>query len=203
MISEAITYGEKSSVLVDEYNHELNKDHKYWNDRILDATRKEIKQHYIVQQEHLCCYCGLPDSAIHGSDWDAEHVVPKALHPNYMFTPQNLAVACTECNSAKRSKETMVTPNDVAYPAKSEDFLVVHPHFDEWSEHILRDDTTYASYSEKGKWTIKECELNRFAGRVIGLRYPISDSRFEQEVKMLLASGVPLKDALDRITSKT
>ncbi|MDP9984694.1 hypothetical protein J2W14_004121 [Pseudarthrobacter oxydans] len=116
-----------------------------------------------------------------------------------MFTQVNLGVACKECNGIKRDKETLVDPSALGYPSTSDAFLVVHPHFDEWSDHILRDHLTYASFTDKGKWTIKECRLTRFDERVIGLRYAISDSRYEDEVRSLLAGGSTLQQIANLI----
>jgi hypothetical protein len=114
-----------------------------------------------------------------------------------MFTEMNLAAACRECNSHKRAKETLVDPLANAYPLTPSAFYVVHPHYDNWSEHILRDHLTYASFSAKGAWTIKECNLNRFTGREIGLRYAISDVRYEEPVRQLLSGDMTLQQLVD------
>ena len=194
MIGTPIAYGQDSSALVGAFNDGAIKEADRWGEDDLDPTRKEIKQHYIAEQQHLCCYCGLPDPSTHGLDWDVEHIVPRKLHPAFMFTPANLAVACRECNSSKGSKETLVDPSTATYPSTADAFLVVHPHLDEWTTHILRDHLTFAAFTPKGEWTIKECNLNRFAGRSIGLRYAISDTRYEEQVRRLLDGGMSLQE---------
>lgn len=199
MIANPIVYCEMSAALVSRYEADPERAATYWGQDEVTPVRKEIKAHYISEQQHLCCYCGLPDPAIHGLDWDVEHIVPRTRHPEFLFTQTNLSVACRECNGSKRAKETLVDPAASAYPSTSDAFLVVHPHFDEWSDHILRDHLTYASFTDKGRWTIKECRLNRFDERVIGLRYPISDGRYEETVRRLLADGSPLQEILDEI----
>ena len=183
-----------SAVLVASFDNGPVKDSARWSDADITPTRKEIKQHYIAEQRHLCCYCGLPDPAVHGLDWDVEHIAPRKLHPRFMFTPANLAVACRECNQHKGSKETLLDPSVSVYPLKADAFLIVHPHFDDWTEHILRDHLAYAAFTPKGEWTIKECNLNRFVGRSIGLRYPISDTRYEEPVRRLLDGGTTLQE---------
>lgn len=199
MISNPIMYCEKSAALVARYNAEPDKVSTYWSDDEVNLVRKEIKKHYIKEQQHLCCYCGMPDPSTHGSDWDVEHVVPQKRRPEFMFTPVNLGVACKECNGIKGAKETLVDPSVPAYPSTSDAFLIVHPHFDEWSDHILRDHLTYASFTDKGKWTIEQCRLTRFNEREIGLRYAISDSRYEDQVRSLLAGGSTLQQIANHI----
>lgn len=199
MISNSITYCEASAALVARYNADPSKVSTYWSEDEVTPVRKEIKAHYIKEQQHLCCYCGLPDPAIHGLDWDVEHIVPQKWHPEFLFTQVNLGVACRECNGNKGAKETLVDPAAFEYPTGSAAFLIVHPHFDEWSDHILRDHLTFASFTEKGKWTIKECRLNRFDERLVGLRYAISDRRYEELVRELLAGGATLQQVANQI----
>lgn len=199
MISNPVVYSAASGALVARYNVNPNGFPSYWSDDAIDPLRKEIKDHYIEEQERTCCYCGIPNPSNHGMVWTAEHVVPKALRPEFLFTEVNLAVACPECNQAKRNKQTLVDPSVSVYPLTADDFLVVHPHFDEWRDHILRDNVTYASFTEKGKWTIVECELNRLEQRKIGLVYPISDLRYEALVRLLLDGGSALQEIVDRV----
>lgn len=199
MILNPVVFCEASAALVALYDAEPDKISTYWSDEEVTPVRLEIKAHYIKEQQHLCCYCGLPDPSTHGLDWDVEHVVSKKHRPEFMFTQVNLGVACKECNGSKRDKETLVDPLATAYPSTSDAFIVVHPHFDEWSDHILRDDLTYASFTDKGKWTIEACRLNRFNERVIGLRFPLSDSRYEDQVRSLLADGSTLQQIANRI----
>ena len=194
MIARPISYGLASAALVAAYDTGPAKAADRWSDTDVDLTRKEIKQHYIAEQLHLCCYCGLPDPAAHGLDWDVEHIAPRNLHPEFMFTPENLAVACHECNGHKGSKETLLDPSTSTYPSTADAFLIVHPHFDDWSDHILRDNLAYAAFTPRGEWTIKACNLNRFAGRSIGLIFPISDTRYEEAVRRLLDGGMTLQE---------
>jgi len=199
VIFNRIVYSTSSAALVARYDASGVKVSTYWRRDEVTPTRKEIKSHYIGEQLHLCCYCGLPDPSTHGLDWDVEHIVPQAKHPEFMFTGVNLAVACRECNMNKGAKETLVDPSTSAYPSASDAFHVVHPHFDEWPEHILRDHLTFASFTDKGAWTIKECNLNRFSGRQIGLRYPISDTRYEEQVRLFLGGDVTLQQIASQL----
>ncbi|WIB42153.1 hypothetical protein DEJ11_15160 [Curtobacterium sp. MCLR17_058] len=122
--------------------------------------------------------------------WDAEHIVPKRLHPEFMFTPENLALSCPDCNGPKWDKETLVDPTLRAYPLRGDAFLIVHPHFDAYEDHIVRGDYVYTAVegSEKGAWTIIECNLGRFVQMQIGWPEPLGDEDFEDEVERA-ASG--------------
>lgn len=203
MILTPIAYSETSAALVARYDAEPDKVSKYWNNDEVTPVRLEIKAHYIKEQQYLCCYCGIPDPSNHGLDWDVEHVVSQKRRPEFLFTQVNLGVACRECNGSKSDKETLVDPSAPDYPSTSDAFLIVHPHFDKWSDHILRDHLTYASFTKKGKWTVEECRLNRLNERVIGLRYAISDDRYEDLVRRLLAGGSTLQQIANHIRLST
>jgi hypothetical protein len=84
-----------------------------------------------------------------------------------MFEPLNLAVACPYCNIAKRDKETLTHPTVTAYPSSAASFVVVHPHFDRWEDHIDKSGIVFRPISNKGTWTVKHCKLGRFAVKYI------------------------------------
>jgi hypothetical protein len=199
MIRNRYLYSGESSTTVASFNASVNKQSTYWSTDAARAVAQLAKKHYIAEQQHLCCYCGLPDPSTHGLDWDIEHVVAQKPHPEFMFTSENLAVACKECNTAKGMTESLVDPSVTVYPGSSDDFHLVHPHFDEWSDHILRDHLVYAAWTPKGTWTIRECGLGRFASRSVGMRYPISDERYETDVRRLLKDGVGLQEIVDKL----
>ncbi|WP_136042232.1 MULTISPECIES: HNH endonuclease [unclassified Microbacterium] len=199
MIVKKVIYSPASAEIVNQYNNRPSKDHNFWSEEVVKALRKEMRDHYIHEQKHLCCYCGIPEPSIHGLDWDVEHIAPKAKHPEFMFTEANLAVVCKECNGHKGSKNVFAGARPADYPTTADAYLVVHPHFDEWSDHLLRDHLTYAAFTAKGRWTIEKCRLNRFDERVIGIRYPISDTRFEKTVRQLLDRQLTLQEVADII----
>lgn len=203
MILNPVIYSSVSSALVLAYNSLSNPLSEYWNEDAANPIRKEIKDHYIREQGHLCCYCGILNPSNHGADWTAEHVVPKKLHPVFLFTTNNIAVSCRECNQAKADKETLVDPLASTYPMSSDEFFVVHPHFDAWSDHIVRVEFTYAALSKKGSWTIKACKLNRFEGRQLTLNHAISDKRFEEPLERFRTDGstLELQEIINRLST--
>jgi disulfide oxidoreductase YuzD len=99
-----------------------------------------------------------------------------------MFTARNLAASCPDCNTAKGAKETLKTPNRKTYPKGSSDFRIVHPHFDNFADHIYRVGHIYVPKSKKGNHTIVVCDLLRFAEKYIDWENSAIDTRFEAEV---------------------
>ena len=71
-----------------------------WSDVRLNPIRGRIKQHSLDEQRHRCCYCQQRIRVGHGRAWDLEHVLNKKRYPDFIFEPENLAVACIDCNIA-------------------------------------------------------------------------------------------------------
>ncbi|WP_442114327.1 HNH endonuclease [Pseudomonas sp. NUPR-001] len=136
-------------------------------------VRSYIREHYRNEQRGICAYCKNPISFNTAGNAHVEHIVPKSLHIDFIFEEKNLCVICADCNTIKRDQETLGSiPNTLApsrtqntrrrYPRSSNAFLIVHPHFDEWDQHIIKFGVRYTDRSEKGAFTIKACKLNRF-----------------------------------------
>ncbi|MOA26398.1 hypothetical protein D3C78_1471900 [compost metagenome] len=106
----------------------------------------------------------------HGLTWDVEHIIPKATHPQFLYEPENLAMACKECNSAKLNKEVLSAPRLrlKKYPSNSGDYKIVHPHYDTYSEHfeiiVIEGRITHRpKNNHKAKETFLLCDLIRFS----------------------------------------
>ena len=164
---------------------------KSWGDEALDEIRSRIKKHYIFEQGYLCCYCQQRLYADHGRPWDIEHVIARARKCGFMFEPRNLAIACVECNQEKRA-DPVTDENRVSFPNRSDHYWIVHPHFDDWDEHIeLEGEATYHALSDKGRFTIYKCNLFRFRQREAKIRRPIRDRRFERDIGELRFAKTP------------
>ena len=80
-----------------------------------------------------------------------------------MFEPQNLCIACIECNIAKSDKSVISKPYPKKYPQQSAKFRLAHPHFDDYSDHVRKmEPNFYFARTEKGRHTIDFCNLHRF-----------------------------------------
>lgn len=140
-----------------------------WSDESLLLLKSEIKQHYLEEQRLRCCYCEQTIQSDNHALWDLEHIACRSTHPQFMLHMQNLAVSCKDCNNSKSTKKVMVSRAILTYPARSEAFEIVHPHFDDWNEHILTVlGVIYVPKTEKGKRTIEVCGLLRFALKKTG-----------------------------------
>jgi hypothetical protein len=170
------------------------------DDRVVDLKAR-AKKHYVAEQDNRCCYCAEQWLTEHGRVWDLEHVVPKAVHPDFMFEPQNLAVACPDCNVAKSNKDTLIDPTVTEYPTSADSFVVVHPHFDRWEDHIAKNGLVFGPITEKGTWTVKHCNLGRFALKYVDPTDDTNpfDKRFESAIADLTADPITAQAALEQI----
>lgn len=164
----------------------------YWSDDEVKPIKKVIKTHYIDQQKRLCCYCNRDLATNHHGVWDCEHVIPKATHPQWLFTPLNLAVACKDCNLAKSDDPVLENNSRVTFPINSLDYVIVHPHFDKYEEHIRWiGSVPRPNGSDKGRKTIYMCDLLRFAASEAGITSSPSDRRYDQLVGDLMKRPGP------------
>lgn len=187
MIEEPVTYGLGDAGLVSAYEalDGDGQDGGYWSNEELNGLRSHVKSHYIAAQNTRCCYCNTHLQTEHHRVWDAEHIVPRAKHPRFMFTPRNLAASCLDCNSAKGDTEVLVNPKIKTYPTRSESFKIIHPHFDIFDDHIKYFKFVYLPKTQKGKKTIYVCDLLRFAQKYIDWENSASDLSFEKEVDVV------------------
>ncbi|MDH1178234.1 hypothetical protein N5C72_09115 [Achromobacter mucicolens] len=145
-------------------NHRLWSDDESPHKNLVGKFRKEVKDHYFWHQGGRCCYCSMelqPNARV----FDAEHILDKSGFPEFMFHPDNLAVACVICNTHKSTK-TVLSDDSVrplSIPTESANYKIVHPHLDEWSHHLRFDDIgriLAVDGSIKGTDTISICAMD-------------------------------------------
>lgn len=144
-----------------------NFQHTNWSDDDLEPARQEIRNYYRKEQRLTCIYCKGPISIRSASGANIEHIVPKSANIHFIFESKNLCVICPDCNEYKGKREVLAEPvttskNKIKYPSKSSDFRIMHPHFDDYEDHILKANRIYVERSDKGGYTIYICNLNRF-----------------------------------------
>ena len=113
------------------------------------------------KQNKLCAFCRIhvPLACV---PMHREHIVYKDEHPQWMFLPENLCVACPTCNEFKGTTEVLVNPRTKTYPKSGDGFKIIHPLYDKYSEHIeLIGDVLYRGKTDKGIFTIETCRLYR------------------------------------------
>lgn len=127
----------------------------------IKSFKENIRKHMFYQQGCKCAYCKM-EMLLGCSNLQKDHIVPKIPHLEWMFLPENLCVTCDKCNNNKSDIETLVDESVVEYPFESSAFKIIHPFFDNYSEHIeIVDDLIYKAKTEKGKFTINTCKLFR------------------------------------------
>ncbi|GLU57221.1 hypothetical protein Dfri01_66820 [Dyadobacter frigoris] len=142
--------------------------HKNWQDDDITDIRSSIRDYYRLQQNGKCAYCNQSVSLTSASNCQVEHIVAKSKYIKFIKEPRNLCVICADCNEIKRNQEVL---NDVPsptvksdikiYPRSSSAFKIVHPHFDDYDDHLLVINGYYLDKTTKGGNTILFCNLNR------------------------------------------
>lgn len=146
------------------------KNHLFWstkNKRYAPWVAKfksRIKTYYLFDQRGMCCYCSrnlFPNA----KTYDAEHIVDKSSHPQFMFDLDNFGASCVLCNSHKSNKNVLRRPGRplTRLPRRSADYLLLHPHLDEWDHHLYFDNLGRIKArpgSAKGEQTIAICGIN-------------------------------------------
>ncbi len=146
--------------------------HKIWNETTgpMVPLRASIRKHYLEQQGYKCAYCRMLKRENHGLSWDVEHIIAKSAHPRFLFEPENLALACKECNLSKLDQDVLIgalRPKAV-YPRDKESYKIIHPHYDKYEDHIeianFAGKVIYMPKNKhKGRETFITCNLLRFS----------------------------------------
>jgi len=173
-----IVYSEGSKKIVAAYEALDEKSSDYWSNDEAKKVKKEIKDHYIKEQQYKCAYCSQLNQTENHAVWDAEHIISQNMNPKFMFEPRNLAVSCKDCNITKGEKEPRKNKNRITFPVKSSDYIIVHPHFDDYDDYIGWAYPVCFPKGPKGQKTIEMCGLLRFAAESIDVDMNIQDKRF-------------------------
>ena len=167
LINRPVEYSVQSAEIIAEKKASVEFQHERWSDADLEGVRREIRNHYRNEQRLMCAYCRAPVSSRSAAGAPIEHIVSKSSNLNFMFEPRNLCVVCPDCNEYKSKREVLVEPvtkskNIYNYPDSSDSFRIVHPHYDDFDDHIMQAHRLYVECSDKGGYTIYVCNLNRF-----------------------------------------
>jgi hypothetical protein len=154
--------------------------YQFWDNTKTGAwgrLKKNVKDHYIRAQDYQCPYCLQRIEVDHNGAWDAEHIIPRKTHPQFTFESYNLCVSCKDCNSAKSDKKVSYARIKEKFSCSSDDYLICHPHFDEYSEHIKVVSVAgfYMPRTPKGKALIETCGLLRFLFKFSGYECDIAE----------------------------
>lgn len=153
---------EQDLLAIEEASPE-EKDKDDWEKRCLDSFKGRFRRDMLPKQNYRCAYCR---QVLHTNEVtpEIEHIVPKSLKPNWMYEPFNLCLSCKLCNTKKgHRKKTLVDESVEELPHDAKAYKLIHPHLDKYSENIeFIGDILYRGISDKGRYTIWLCELNRY-----------------------------------------
>lgn len=132
-----------------------------WGVKKLEKFRNNVRTYYKKAQNQKCAYCRMDINVATGY-FHIEHIVAKSVHPEWMYEPLNLCLACPICNSSKNNKEVLVDTGCTKLPVESSGYLIIHPHMDNYFDHIeIVDGLIYKGLTPKGIKTIELCNLTR------------------------------------------
>jgi len=169
-INKVYIYTEAEKSVIKQKKSTIGFTYQNWSDDDLLNIRSNLRNHYRDEQKGICCYCRDRVSLMAATNSPVEHIAPKSLYPDFIFETKNMCVICADCNEIKRHQEVMAEAPDTvkdgsgrkAYPRSANSFKIVHPHLDEYNDHIIRIGQFYVDKSDKGSFTIGACKLNRY-----------------------------------------
>lgn len=156
-----------------------------WGCDEAEHLRRSIKAHGIKSQNRLCCYCKEKVNSDNFKVWEVEHVLPQSDYSSFTFEPENLAVACPDCNTIKSNAKVTTSKARLRLPTRSELYFIVHPHFDTYDAHILKVGLVYHPRSSKGRKTIEICGLLRYVEKFLDWKNPETIIKLEADAKAL------------------
>lgn len=168
LINNAVEYDRAEKALIEDMLGSREFSHTDWSTDELMQIRSKIRAFYRAEQTGVCAYCKRDVSLTAAGNAHVEHIAPKSVHSKFIFEPKNLCVICADCNTIKRNQEVINEVPDTLsrqvsrYPRSSSAFKIVHPHYDEYDDHILIKGRIYIDISAKGIFTIGVCKLNRY-----------------------------------------
>lgn len=163
---------------------------KDWDSRkkYIQSFKKNLIHDMYNKQNKLCAFCRIhvPLACV---PMHREHIVYKDKHPQWMFLPENVCVACPYCNEYKGTTEVLVNSRTKTYPKVGSGFKIIHPLYDKYSDHIeLVGGILYRGKTAKGVFTIKTCHLYR-----VGLAEErVDQMMFEENKGTIIAELVRL-----------
>lgn len=104
----------------------------------LAAIKNKLRAFHMQRQDNDCAYCKVSLAGRAGVSIDREHILPKGKYTAYTYEAFNLSVACKRCNMdiKKERCDFLANASDGQHLQASENYLIVHPNFDDWYKHL-------------------------------------------------------------------
>jgi uncharacterized protein (TIGR02646 family) len=100
------------------------------NNRIREI-KVDIREKLYLIQNFYCAFCGI--NLTIAREVHREHIAPQSQHGEYIFEPENLVLACYDCNDFKGKKRTVA--NDT-HSYSTTTFNILHPYRDDYGAFI-------------------------------------------------------------------
>lgn len=187
-ISRPVVFDAKLKKLILSKQNDPKFTYDNWGDADLLPLRKFVRKHYRPMQNKRCYFCKNPLSKKSALNCQVEHLIPKSVHPQFIFTPKNLCLICCDCNESKGTHSvTKASAKLLGYPRSSKQFTIVHPHFDEYSKYIHKTEKGHFTGlddngARKGSYTIFVCGLNKDIDEIGGPK--IDHSEMDEFLEM-------------------
>lgn len=158
-----------------------------WDSRTKKNSELKTKIRKYLQntQGNRCAYCGFKLFVSSGDE--IEHIAPKSKHPEFMYEPYNLVLACSRCNHSplKGSKDTIDKKNSTYNKCL---FNIIHPYFDDPEQFLVTEDNGLmcikdnlsTNDNKRAEMTIRMFELNH-SERVVQRRKDTADELFKSK----------------------
>ena len=135
---------------------------KQWKNKIYKPLKDRFRNYYYEKQNGRCAYCRLLINRGTGNV-EIEHIIDKNRRLDFVFESKNLVVSCHNCNFSKKTSKVMHNcPPENDYPTNSDNFKIIHGHYDKYSHHIkFIEKSIYQAITDEGEFTIDKCSLDR------------------------------------------
>ncbi|KAB2519086.1 HNH endonuclease [Pseudomonas sp. GXM4] len=173
----------------------------------IQSAKNKLRDFHLLRHEENCCYCRMNLHGLGHFTIDREHILPKGKdrYRSLSYTVWNLSASCKRCNMQYKGEDddfVLDKKNSVKYQ-RSENYLIVHPSFDEWEQHLSRESKqvnrknmvkfTIVDGSAKGQYTydyfnLMGLEVDSFtSAQAVNLLGRREDSEAGIEVRSLAA----------------
>jgi hypothetical protein len=119
----------------------------------LAVVSESLRQQVVVQAEGFCEYCRYPEEFNSGR-FCVDHILPPRRRGTNRL--ENLALACTNCNTRKQDAVNAVDP------VTGDTVPLFHPRQDRWEEHFAwsADFSLIIGLTPTGRATITRLQTN-------------------------------------------
>lgn len=114
----------------------------------------QLRQVVAARSDYRCAYC-LTDEQIVGGFFTIDHIIPLSL--GGITTPENLCLACWDCNLIKSARIAALDPNTGLMTP------LFHPYKQDWDDHFVwqAEGLLILGSTPVGRATVNSLKLNR------------------------------------------